>query len=592
MSNRFTALIRTYAGQLLLLTRRILRCTPARLTTAIPLVLLNQVSFILALMLPLKVIIMLGSDKVPSYLRFLMTEETRVAWMVGLAFGALGFFVLYALSNLVVASLSRSGGARLLMQSGKAGLFDNQEQFAADLFQRVVGSWGTLGMLIGGMGVGLLLEWRLVALLTAVVLLEFFIFALYWNRFREPERASERERLAEKRADLLQNLSAFNVLIFFGGLVVLLLTEPTMNFIIALVMFILTRQILARATRIFADANYFLQNRERIDALVHPGRQLQEKRAPASKSFEQLLMPTRRSRLFSQILSEAGLKGSREAWQWRDIAGKGAALFVLPPERPGGQELRLKLKASEGDAGLAREVMFYKSKSAGALDICCEMVRAGSVFGREYLLLRSGALKRCPNKKIREAIREIRIRLWQHSADQDLASRLLRSFPALDARLTPERLGRIRVACDDGAEEASLDKFLGQWPVALKAIEKLPRVLINHALRPRNILLTDSGKPVVLSWDSIRFDVIGSDFAPAELSKDYSFETIAPKIESFESRIRDFPKWGLPLAANLGHIDRLITQEAYKAALATLPRISEILKTFDAERIDVTLARD
>ena len=88
MSDRFTSLVRTYAGQLLLLTRRIYQCSPLRLVTGIPLVLVNQVSFILALMLPLKVIIMLGSDGVPRYFRFFMTEETRTQWMVGLAFGA------------------------------------------------------------------------------------------------------------------------------------------------------------------------------------------------------------------------------------------------------------------------------------------------------------------------------------------------------------------------------------------------------------------------------------------------------------------------------------------------------------------------
>ena len=160
-----------------------------------------------------------------------------------------GFFVLYAVTDFVLGRLAKRGGERLLRQSRKTGLFDKQEEFASDIFRRVVASWGTLAMVVGGMALGLLLEWRLVALLLGVILLEFLVFVVYWNRFRQPERASERERLAQKRANLLQNLSAINVLIFFGGLVVLLLTDPTMNFIIALVLFILTRQILARATR-------------------------------------------------------------------------------------------------------------------------------------------------------------------------------------------------------------------------------------------------------------------------------------------------------------------------------------------------------
>ena len=578
MSDRFTSLVRTYAGQLLLLTRRIYQCSPLRLAAGIPLVLVNQVSFILALMLPLKVIIMLGSDGVPRYFRFFMTEETRMQWMVGLAFGAVGFFVLYAVTDLVLGRLAKRGGERLLTQSRKTGLFDRQEEFAGDIFRRVVASWGTLAMVVGGMALGLLLEWRLVALLLGVILLEFLVFVVYWNRFRQPERASERERLAQKRANLLRNLSAINVLIFFGGLVVLLLTDPTMNFIIALVLFILTRQILARATSMFGDANFFLQNREKIDALVHPGRHLREKRAPATENFEQLLMPDRRASLISAVMTAAGMEPQTQGWEWRDLPGKGVALFVLPQQNGDGQELRLKLKASEGDAALAREEMFYRSDSARKLGMSCELVHADSIFGRGYILLRSDPLGPCPHEKIREIMCALRMRLWQHRPDQELASRLLRSFPALDARLTAERLGRIRVACNGDEDEAVLDELLGRWPAAMATLGELPRVLSNQALGPPNLLLNDADEPVVLNWDAIRFDLIGSDLAPGDLKSEYAFEKIAPAISGSGSRITNLPDWGLPLVMRLSHIDRLITQEAYGAALAQMPSVLELLE--------------
>src|SRR6056297_589432 len=192
MAEHFTSIVRAYAGQLVLLTRRIFRCSPVRLAASIPLDLVSQVSFVLALMLPLKVIIMLGTDGVPRYFRFFMTEETRTDWMIGFAFGALVFFCLSVVSDFFIGRLARGGGEQLLLQSQKSGLFDNQERFANDVFRRVVGSWGTLAMVVGGMALGLLLEWRIVVLLAAVIFLEFVVFVVYWSRFREPERASER----------------------------------------------------------------------------------------------------------------------------------------------------------------------------------------------------------------------------------------------------------------------------------------------------------------------------------------------------------------------------------------------------------------
>ena len=299
-------------------------------------------------------------------------------------------------------------------------------------------------------------------------------------------------------------------------------------------------------------------------------------------------MPDRRASLISAVMTAAGMEPQTQGWEWRDLPGKGVALFVLPKQGGNGQELRLKLKASEGDAGLAREEMFYRSDSARKLGMSCELVHAGSIFGRGYLLLRSGALGPCPSDKVREVVREIRLRLWQHRPDQELASRLLRSFPALDARLTSERLGRMRVACNGDEDEAVLDELLARWPAAMTALKALPRVLSNQALGSANLLLTDTGEAVVLNWDAIRFDMIGSDLVPGDLKKEYQFEKIAPEITGPESRIDDLPEWALPLVVHLSHIDRLITQEAYGAALAAVPRVLEILNAATDEQGDAS----
>ncbi len=122
-----------------------------------------------------------------------------------------------------------------------------------------------------------------------------------------------------------------------------------------------------------------------------------------------------------------------------------------------------------------------------------------------------------------------------------------------------------------------LDELLARWPAATTSLKALPRVLSNQALGPANVLLTETGEPIVLNWDAIRFDIIGSDLVPGDLKKEYAFENIAPEITGPESRIDDLPEWGLPLVVHFSHIDRLITQEAYGAALAQVPVALEVL---------------
>lgn len=576
MSSRFTTLVRIYAGQLLLLTRRLFRCSPLVFMAEIPIFVVNQVAFVLALMLPLKVIIMLGSDGVPRYFRFFMTEETRDAWLVGLALAAVGMFLIYLATNFVLSRLEKRGGERVLIQSRKTGLFDDQDRFASDVFGRVVATWGAVAMAIGGVALGLVLEWRLIVLVLAAIVLEFVFFAIYWNRFGTPERADELEQLAARRTNILQNLSAINVLLLFGGLVYLFLTDPAMNFIVGVLLFLLARQILARSVRIFADANFFMQNRERIDALVHPGRHLREKRSSDRDSFESLLMPERRSRFFHAIGQAAGTDLAASGWQWRDAPGKGGAFFVRPATSDEPSEFRIKIKMRKGDAGLARETMFYRSDSAGGLGLSCELVDAGSMFGRGYLLLRSSPLEPCPPQDAPEIAFQIRTRLWKHQPDKDLAQRLLRSFPPLDVRLTPERISRVRLACNKPLEEQLLDEFLGRLPQVIDALQRLPRALCNQALVGPNIFLMNSQDPVVLNWEAIRIDIIGADLLTADLDRTYFQDFIGKALDNKDCSNATLPTRALPLVVQAAQIDRLISLEAYGAALETVPRLLEV----------------
>jgi len=578
VSQHFPILVRSYAGQLLLLTRRLYKCSPSSLIFGIPIFVVNQVSLVLALLLPLKVLIMLGSDGVPSYFRSFMSEATREPWMIGLAATAVGMFLLHLATTRVLSRLGDQGGRSVLDQSQKTVLFDNQQRFASDIFGRVIATWGTLGMALGGVSLGLLLEWRLVLLVLAAIALEFVFFALYWNRFRAPERSEERERLLASRTNMLQNLSAINVLLLFGGLVYLLLTDPAMNFIAAVLLFLLTRQVLARSVRIFADADFFVKNRERVDALVHPGRHLREKRSTDRDSFEYLLRPERRGRVFEAVAQAAGIPVAESEWQWRDSFGKRGALFVSSATDRQETEYRLKLKVKHGDAGLAREELFHLSDSPKSLGLSCERVDAGTIFGRRYLLLRSGFLASCPPDRFREVLFEVRMRLWKHSPQREFSLKLLRSFPPLDLRLTADRVGRIRLACNEAAEEVLLDEFLTRLSEVVASLQRLPKVLCNRSLLERdNILLDSSGAPVVMNWESISIDIVGAELSPFDLEREYSQDRIREALGGTEIQNGRLPDWALPFVVNAAQLDQLIERGLYGAALRLLPVLLDIL---------------
>ena len=578
MTNSFTGLITDYSRTLVRVTRRVGRCAPWSLLGSMPLVVINQVSFILMFMLPLKIIIMIGAEGIPRYMRFFVTEETREQWIIYLCLATVGFFLIYLVTDVILNRLGARGGKLIRTQGNKATLFHAEEDFARDVFLRIAQTWGTLLLVVGGVALGLLLEWRLVAVLLVAVAVEVILLARYWNRYQAPEQAEARDQFVQKRMDVLQNISAVNTFLAFGVLVFLFLTDPNMNFIIGLIMFILTRQVLQRIVKSTQDGYFMLQQRERIEALVYPEQHMREKREAREVSFESLLMPDRRVRLFEEVAALGHPEMADQKWEWCDFAPRGQALYVSRPQDDQDTELRLKVIGKAKDAGLAREVQFYQSNSAKALGLTAEFLGSGAVHGRGYLALRSSVLKACPKKDYPEALRQVRLALWQHKVDDGLAQLLKRSFASLGDRLDAERFARIRLGCNDPREEVLLDAFLEHLETMRDMVQAVPRVLINKNLSPANLLLTEDDQPIVLNWDAIALDVLGTGLSVSDLAKAYNPDTLLPELAECGCPAAQADPNGLKLVVHLGNLEGTVAREAYRAALKALPPILEVLE--------------
>ncbi|TVQ32517.1 MAG: hypothetical protein EA370_12440 [Wenzhouxiangella sp.] len=578
MSIRFSSLIRDYWRYLLELSRRVSSCAPASFFGSIPLVTLSQVSFILAFMLPLKVIILIGTEGIPRYLQFFVTEANRERWIVLLALAAVGFFLAYLATTAMLKRLANHGGQQIRARGNKAALFDAEQDFAHDVFLRTAETWGTILLVVGAFVLGLVLEWRLVVILLLALAVETLVLGRYWNRFQEPEQAEVREQFVQNRMNMLLNLAGINTFLAFGVLVVLFLVDPAMNFIVGLVMFILTRQVLQRMVKGVQDAYFMLQQRERIEALVHPDRHVREKRNPQSVGFEALLMPDRRDRLFEAVAEQGYPEVAGLSWAWNDCGARGQALYVARPRSGDQAELRLKVYKNGKDGGLAREVQFYQSRSVSELGLAAECVGSGSVYGRGFVLLRSGRLETCSGKEHPALVRKVRMQLWRHRPDQDLADRLQRSFAALPDRLDSEWLGRIRLGCNDRDDEQLLDAFLGRFATFRSLVDTVPRVLLNRNLSRTNLLVSGEGQPVLLNWDGIGLDTMGVDLSVADLEKAYRPESILAELSESEGVAAHIDSRALELVVHLAELEKIVGREAYRQSLKALAPIVQILE--------------
>lgn len=89
---------------------------------------LSSIAMMIAFFLPLKVIFLIGSGKIPDYFADLFIKNISLNNLVFiLSVGAIAFFALHQLSEYLTEMLVRAGARKLILKSNKTEIFNDQE---------------------------------------------------------------------------------------------------------------------------------------------------------------------------------------------------------------------------------------------------------------------------------------------------------------------------------------------------------------------------------------------------------------------------------------------------------------------------------
>lgn len=218
----------------------------------------SQIASLLAALLPLKVIILLGSEHIPSYFPSQMQEHGKAALIVGLGAAALAFFALHLFAEWLIARLATYGAHLLIAHSRKLTLFENQEQLLTRAYQRFAEALaGSVFILLSA--VALALIYPLQAAVIATYATAVWI-VLSWQQRDE----SELLRLI----GVLANLGFF---VTFATIVLDVLLGTQVSVFWAVITLLLVRQLFRRMSTLVSDVANLYSQRLQLNALLFQG---------------------------------------------------------------------------------------------------------------------------------------------------------------------------------------------------------------------------------------------------------------------------------------------------------------------------------
>lgn len=524
---------------------------------------------LLAFFLPLKVVILLGSDGIPRYFPPLLERVDRDALIIGLAIAAIVFYLVYLFAERVIEWGSERGATQLVARGRKMVLFEGQDLLARRSYQRYVSA------LAGGIFVTLailLLLWLYPAVGGLMLAYTAFVAIMWVVGVTASPRL--REALGESLASWASILAGVGFMMVFGYLVVDFLYRDPPGLIPAVIALLLSRQGFNRLAALVPSLNELYQKRSKLDALFFHRTAYVPASGSAHNALHQLMFPEDRARWVPQVLKDLAGESPFGAWElrWWETGIRG--IYGMQWHNGKDRLYLIKVFDRTQASHAVHEATLLATPPAGLPGP--EWVGATEMQGCRCHVLRLPAGELGAEKFSQTALWDFRKALLQVKPGQNLVARYTRSRSFLWQRLSLSMLTELRVAAEESSlpQLALLEGRLEEWRHHLA---RLPLAFTSQDIgSPQRIFWAMNGPPCLLHWGRWALEPVGAGWPVSRASLRKLIQAVS-ETQSERATFRGLDEASLMLSALTAQLESACKDERYDTALKHLTGIQQCL---------------
>lgn len=558
---------------LLPLGGKFFRVAPGPTLFVILATLASQVSMLLASLLPLKVLILVGSEGVPSYLSQDFIPLNRDALILALCIATPAFYFLHLALEKLVLRASNLGAVRLLAQSRKIVLFENQEELAASSYRRYAGGLAN--------AVFIACVWLALAFFfppLCLLLVGYTAASIVCIGLAHKNSKALRERIDENLTSLVRVLTALGFMLAFLVLVLQFLSGAAEGFLLAIISLLLTRQAFNQTNQLASVIVNLYRNRRKLNALFFSYHTLSQVNDKQTEFWSLFAQSTRESWLRPLLLEHLALTSKQLDIHWHqtgmhDLVALEVSALNSEGELLGRYLLRFYGKSPSFIASHEATLLFDESSEhLPALPL----LAAGQV-GRwpcHIYSMPEGCAFTAPAKHIVSCLTA----LMAFEPPEDLAARYARSHPMLWQRLDTFLIERLTMLAgdDNWSQVRNLEEHL---PSMLASIQGLPLVVVNPDISGNTLMQGPEGKLWITHWARWTLEPLGSGW-PLDKESLTSLPRELQRASERRPALQSVDAQAVKLAALLFKFDELCTRQLYLDALALIPFLLESAPPF------------
>ncbi|WP_376695228.1 hypothetical protein [Wenzhouxiangella sp. EGI_FJ10305] len=548
--------------------------TPVAMPVFVMATLLGRIFGLLAFFLPLKVILLAGSDGVPRYFAFFIDPADKFPWIVGLSVGAVVFYLLSLLLDALSDRVAARGSAKVIAASSGISQTTDQRVESKEYYSDFGSICGSSVFFVVGMSALGFIDPALVIVIGSLLMLQYGLSAalLEFGSVLDPNPLL---RLMVDRTQFY--LTIFYSINFLTGFFVLLipyLQGSQGNILFAILAILIIRQSLKGAVQVTSKIAQLYQFKTHVDPFIFRQEKIGQRDRVVSRTFRQVFQRQAREQHVGERLISLGYKPRDLHTFYIDFGIRNSYAFKVEFFDSGSKDhvlLQQQIFSEKSVSRLDHEELLFEHvarETVLAPRLVDRFLQSG--FKVQMVDFGLGALPEDTDWS--EVCETLTRHLWEVRPPESLVNVFSTSRFTLEGRLTSGFLERLTVALDSDDAIATYQTFQAYLGVIKDVLKQVPLCIHNPAVSPQFVSRFGDDEWRIMIWHQWSIEHIGVG-APGFLQGERLESILAAVRRARGLKEDELTVDHVELARACRILEIEIERDKYNSALAVARRI-------------------
>lgn len=467
----------------------------------------SNIFLTLTFFLPLKIIILVGSDGMPSYFVEIFGTVEKGLLVYWLVVGTVASYIINLAFNYITDIFVVKGAKKVLKGSDKISYFSNYIAETNSFYKKICQAQSSIVFILLGCLLTIFASSIWFADLSLFLMGSFILISLsgvinkafiLW--------------IKDKSHVTLSVLSTTAFLVFFGSIINSFTKNiEGVNLLLAIISMLVIRQVLQKSVSVILDSIYLVIKKEKVDHVFHFD-------SPVSvivnkKDIWSLLSAKDRNETLGTYFEQIFYKKifvSRS--QFCQLGQRNVIGFKLSLDEKqlldNKSRLFIKIFDARSDYLASHEADLYGNKISKLLPTL-EFIAGSNQLSNPVLVFNDFEGTNLSGRAAREKGLDILMDCWGVTPDQTIVQKYYRSYQPLLSRIDQNLVSQLEGACINEDHDFLVKSFVKNFNGIVSIVASLPVFIYNPYLNMRTIVESYDSKIIVTDWSRWAIEPIG-----------------------------------------------------------------------------------